>query len=378
MDNHFRARRRATAAGAIGSIAAAGVEKVVNKFFGKRKRTDTITQVPKKAKMAPKKTISKRGKRKRSIKKSKKRRSRKGSKFSKAARSTAKLLTAMQPINTYSYQTAGANSSNSYTATTGQQCSYVLMAQHDQLGSANSAHVGTLTVFTISKLAALVTSSAAGNLSIKYYLHEASLNHTVTNAENSVGYLEAYYCVARRDIPESSPDTLTLLDDGFAEAGIASANWNNVDVTPYQSPAFCSNYKILKVQRVKMEAGESKTFSVNWVGRKPINFGRYILPTDQTTTALTVPRLYSELKGNKFILFRLKGQVSNDITNKTTQIQSTAMKIDVLNRYRFKFQLMADPSSTFYTENATGFTAPGTSAQIENTKTGVAAAPTAS
>lgn len=84
-----------------------------------------------------------------------------------------------------------------------------------------------------------------------------------TNA--SPCFIDLYECVARKDIPQTAAGTAADPNALWASSLPSDANWggsgaggintSTLAVTPFDAPAFCEQWKILKVRRIKMEPG---------------------------------------------------------------------------------------------------------------------------
>jgi hypothetical protein len=211
--------------------------------------------------------------------------------------------------------------------------------------------------------------NSAGNLALQLIIHDVRIVHQIVNQSTGIAYLDLYYCRARRDYGPTTPGATTLLQDGFALNGITSTTANSADITPFQSAAFCSLFKIYKVKNIKMDAGHERTFMVSSKRRRLIDMARLLLPTDQTTNMLNAPIGTIGLKNNKFILYRLRGQLATDTNSVTTTLITTPPKILFTTRYLAKFQYISDFRSTVYHQGAVGFTAQVGNAQIIDDQT---------
>lgn len=76
-------------------------------------------------------------------------------------------------------------------------------------------------------------------------------------------FVDLYECVARKDLVASiSPDTLLAqipTQDALGGSGGAAVSAATPGWTPFHVPAFCEQWKILKVRRMKMEPGATQT-----------------------------------------------------------------------------------------------------------------------
>lgn len=103
----------------------------------------------------------------------------------------------------------------------------------------------------------------AGNAA-RIHLTSALSETIIMNDGLNQAYVDLYYWIARRNIDASVAGNLdSVMTQGFAEltannpAGGSSLDIQDYGVTPFQSPAFTRNVKILKKVRIKLPAGES-------------------------------------------------------------------------------------------------------------------------
>lgn len=295
-------------------------------------------------------------------------RSRRTSQRQKAVR----LLTAVQPINTVSYQTAQTNITNTYSTAVGLQCSYILCNTQDRSGAASTSFPCLLAPNDLLRIANLITSSPSLP-NIKFFIHSARMMHTLINQTSATSYVSAYYCMIRRDLPISN-SLLTILTDGFNGNGLTAAGGQAAaDVTPFQSSLFCSIAKIYKVQHHKFEPGEERSYMISSNKRRQIDTSRFTASTSGAETFLTVPIIYDALRGNRFILFRIRGQIADDSAAHGT-VGAIEAKYNIATRVQYKYQWINDVTRTLNTLPATGFGTITGVANIVNVLTGAVGA----
>lgn len=277
--------------------------------------------------------------------------------FNRKKRAIA-LLSAVQPINTFVYQTAEQHIltvANATSTSAGAQCVYFNATQHNRSGAADASYPGALNINDLCVIASKF-SATAGNLAIKYTLYSYRMLHNIVNQGNAYCYLDCFYCIARRDLTASQATPLTDLGTGFTLAGqnAGTVVTNSIELTPFQSTAFCINYRIYKKKTLKLDPGQQVTLSVSSRAKRRINMARLLAPTDQLSTVLNSPASITQLKGNKFILFRLRGALANDQTTQTT-LGMTGAKINMFTRFMWKFQWLNDYTETIFADAQTGF-----------------------
>lgn len=88
----------------------------------------------------------------------------------------------------------------------------------------------------------------------------------MTNQINANMQICIYDVVPRRDMDTSQPNPAAAWDTGLsATNGVSHTvkGYNNLGVTPYESPLFVSLYKIVKVTKMVLSAGQGHVHKVN-------------------------------------------------------------------------------------------------------------------
>lgn len=236
---------------------------------------------------------------------------------------------------------------------------------------------GTLTVDNMLRIAETIdVGGAVGGLNMQFELRKLMVLYTYMNMSNSQANMEFYYCIARKDIPGSTPysDIIQTLFDGWAETGVNATSLSAIQyqLTPFMSKLFCQTYKIYKRQSWKLLPGEQKTIMLSSKKPRIIRPAQYIAPTDQLTNWLTAPQGFVQLKGNRFIICRLSGQLAETAaTGGSTTF--TNPKIVTTTKYRYDFKY-SSPINTNTTINpALGFSAATGTDTVILEETGVSA-----
>lgn len=121
------------------------------------------------------------------------------------------------------------------------------------------------------------------NLKTKIEIAWMKLKGTMTNVTNIPITVKIYKCKWRQD--EGSPDVVTLAAC-WSKYGLSATYDNltqNYSITPYDSPSFTSNIRILKARTIRLGAGESTVikckagfnpytyYTLNHLFQQPVN-----------------------------------------------------------------------------------------------------------
>lgn len=211
--------------------------------------------------------------------------------------------------NYYTKQSDQTTLGNPSSSSTGIDPSYFVPSTISRVGGIVASNYSTMTFDDCMLIANNIllqdNAVATGQLNLRFHLMESVTNHKITNTCLANINLEAYECTFRQDVPNASgfAQINTILGDGWISAGIADGFFR-VELTPFQSPTFTEYIKINKVRKVLIEPGKCQSFRIKDTRSRRIHPGKYIAPTDQTTSYLNAPVLISHLKGSRFILFK--------------------------------------------------------------------------
>lgn len=274
-------------------------------------------------------------------------------KVSRHNATAATLASKLLPINSLVYSNSGIATLAASTALSGPKCTYFVCPGHDQVGGVNSLACGTLSVMNLCNIAGKI-SSAAGNLNQRYYLHRSSIEYELVNQSNAVQWLEAYCCVARRDIPDSGTNVPQLMTNGFVTAGIPFADIGSQDYTLFDSVSFVQQYRIKSVEKFKLGPGASKKFRLIDSKKRLINTGHFIRETLVTDTILSAVRYFTELKDSMFYAFRWHTQLLDDtVTN--TKVGTGVGKILFQVHFDLNYQTFGVSKGTVFRDAPTGY-----------------------
>ena len=278
----------------------------------------------------------------------------------------------MQPINTLCYQTGDKEVCVPANTTVGVNVNYFTCTQQDAVG-AGSLFPGTRTIPTFQQILSKVDTTA-GVYGYQFLYGGCRISHSATNQSNSQCIVTAYYCRARRDLSSSSAP-IEDLNQGFFVSGIPLIQQDSVQITPFQSPNFCSSYRILRVKTIKLDAGQSHTWNVVDKKKHMVKMQQFVEPVNLTANITNVPITFAQAKGNKFILFRIHGVPTNDVTTKS-QIGVTTPTLDILSKFSWNFKWVDDMTRTVFPTNAIGITTLTVGPSIMTDETALVAAQT--
>lgn len=151
-------------------------------------------------------------------------------------------------------------------------------------------------------------------------------------------FLDLYECVARKDIPQVAAGTQGDPNALFASSLPSKALWSgsgsgalttsSLGVTPFDAPAFCEQWKIVKVRRIKLEPGA--THSIQFRDPKHRKFEWQTLYNYATLRGVTrafIPIVYGP------------PNTSGDIGSKGD------VAINVMRNYHFRQISQSEPSA---------------------------------
>lgn len=145
--------------------------------------------------------------------------------------------------------------------------------------------------------------------------------YKLRNQSNETIRLTCYYCVARRDwkfdYTTQDLNIYKILATGFAENGLTvngvnadSVNMQDDRHTPFQSHAFCRQYKITRVKNIVIAPGAivARKIRYPWRVHTPAHYTTN--PGSETGSSWSGRgRNVNSLKGERFILFKLHGNI---------------------------------------------------------------------
>lgn len=156
--------------------------------------------------------------------------------------------------------------------------------------------------------------------------------YEIRNQSNETVYITAYICTSRQNAYFAPDDTTNnpkniyyYLATGWSERGFDVNNQQpendamRVDIfTPFMSRQFCHQFKINKVEKFKIEPGKikKKSLALRWRKYIPADL---TIPTGGGSAWVAKQRKFDTLKGERFILFKLHGNVAGQATQTTIE-----------------------------------------------------------
>lgn len=175
---------------------------------------------------------------------------------------------------------------------------------------------------------------------LKFTITSSDLQCRLCNSSNGQGQLMIYECQAREDVPYTTGGVInpyTYLTSGWGDEGLGVGT--DLSVTPFQSAAFCSKFKIVNVKTLKFNPGEEKIFRLTDDSIYNVNMNRWKDGSNQLLIAIR--------RKCKFLLFRFNGQVAaSGLTGSASaQIGTTELALNSLftQRYTYWYNLPVDP-----------------------------------
>jgi len=117
---------------------------------------------------------------------------------------------------------------------------------------------------------------SANGLTTKILLEKSSLLIYFTNPSTAAVSMDIYDMTPRHDMPQRgdiSNDPVTLWNQGMidATAGTPTNPYQVVGASPFQSPAFVQNWKILKVSKIQLPQGATHEHRIHWEANQQFN-----------------------------------------------------------------------------------------------------------
>lgn len=218
------------------------------------------------------------------------------------------------------------------------------------------------------------TDVAFGNLFLR-----GTDKYEIRNQSNEVVKLTCYTCTCRQDtqfrkvpttdpgppITTSSNNIYNYLGTGFAENGMDINNQTATNAylqrdqfTPFNSRYFCRHFKINKVSRMIIAPGgiRSMTLVSRWRKHTPAD---YVENTGSGTSWATRSRIYDDIKGERFILFKLHGNIGGIDLQSTMEkeIGQTTPTVIMKTVRKYQFKHISRPNASTVDFTITGFDA---------------------
>lgn len=294
------------------------------------------------------------------------RRGRKKNSFKKA------VISAITPLDTYSRQRGDVWVTGSSNTTTGMVCNYFTINSEDPYGPDDPVGI-------LCPIAAHIVTRAGLSLpySIQYVYRKGTLCTKVTNASNRVVSIVAYKVMARRDIPNVAPynsgadSILTILGRGFADAGIDTTNrgatnngLNRIELTPYESPFFCQNFKILKTRKNILYPGRQAAYKITV--RKPfvVRPDKYIDRSLTTSTYANGTFVVFYKRGEMFWLFKVTSSTIGNIASDSLNVNQAPLRLNTLTYLNVDYQYINNAAPDIVTSGPYNIASGATSSTL--------------
>jgi len=293
----------------------------------------------------------------------------------KGSSTFSKLTRVLAPVNSYSFQVAGRATVVTGAATgisgvspckwfTPNRAVEVSLAYPNWLDV--SAQARALNEMTQAQNQTAVLYGLE-SLNLKFITRNYVQSTKMVNQSNAQAVVYYHVLEARRDIPHwtgtglpPSYNILNLLGLGFYQTALASSGVTGVNVdlpvattnvydtntalvdsafNIYQSGPFLHYFKVKKVQRVIMNAGDIKVFSISHsspITNCPALYNNLVASTGTWAYGSNNPQ-FAFLKGAQFQLFKLHGTPFNSAALPTL-VNTTQPAVDFITTCHSKYQ----------------------------------------
>jgi len=184
----------------------------------------------------------------------------------------------------------------------------------------------------------------------RYFLQSMTQELFFQSACTGNTFLDLYECVARQD---NDIPPLTAWNSGYQDSVSALARTRlDIGATPFNSPQFCSMFKIQKIKHIELAQGRGLRFTHTYKCNKMIDMERNI-------------NLINYKDVTSFILAVAYGQPADEAL--TDAVGISYVDLDVIQNVKFNFSSVWQPTKTIvYSNNLATIT----TANIVNVGTG--------
>jgi len=301
-------------------------------------------------------------------------------KRSKGGSSFAKLTRILAPVSSYQFAVAGRAEVAVAPGTTNANCRWFLpqRAADFSLGYPNILDVTDLAYYLRQqgRNAALLTDVEMHSLDSRFITRDYRQLTKIVNQCNAQCIIEYHVIEARRDIPFrfnaeiGAYNLLDFLGNGFYATALQSASATGVEVSDplvtsginsinsamsdasfsiFSSGPFLHYFKVKKVRKVIMNAGDIKMFELDHkaaITHRPATYAR-LIATDGSWQYQQNDPFYSFLKGSLFQLFKLTGTPVNDRDTKTN-VNLSSPAVDFFTNVSMKYQAVVKTGAVNY------------------------------
>lgn len=303
---------------------------------------------------------------------------------SKGASSFAKITRLLAPVSSYSFQVAGratvlTGAAQGFSGIspchwfTPERAAEVTLAYPNWLDV--SAQAKALNELTLAQNQTAVIQSLE-SLDFKFITRNYGQTTKMVNQSNAQAVLYYHILEARRDIPHwtgtgvpPSYAILNLLGQGFFQTALQSSVNTGINTVPtattnaydsntaltdsafsiYNSGPFLHYFKVKKVKRVIMNAGDIKVFSLSRsapITHRPALYNTLQASTGSWSYGANNPQ-FAFLKGAQIQLFKLHGTPFNSAANKDL-VNTTQPAVDFVTTCHCKYQAVVKAGGVNY------------------------------
>lgn len=172
-----------------------------------------------------------------------------------------------------------------------------------------------------------------GTSHLKYTMNSMTQNIQIVNQSLGTADITLYWCVPRRDLaPNPGSLDVAVTPNNYLQDLPAGISGTDIGLTPYQSPVFCANFKIIKTKHLGLTGGKLYKCQLNVKRPHVINQDVICYGTSGGTADVN----YTYMRYNPFLLILLRGQPTDDAATQTN-IGLTLPKLDVVTRSIYKY-----------------------------------------
>lgn len=192
-------------------------------------------------------------------------------------------------------------------------------------------------------------AAATYQRALEFVISRAQVRTIYQNVNNYGHYVHAYYCKPRRPIPSAAFATpAQFLAGAYTQQGTGAVA-GGIGLTPFDFPEFVSNFKIYKVKKIFIDAGQHHVFTLT--RNKPlwVNMYKDFTTAAQTGVVSTATSSYVLGGAAKFIVYEVMGAVGNDSTTKTSATVTTGpVSFDFVTQHRYEVRPVFSGQKTFF------------------------------
>lgn len=282
--------------------------------------------------------------------------------------SRAKLVRALAVVNHKVFQSAQGVLTGGSSTISGRLCNWFSGTGATTSGSGALPNtVETLNIRDLFHIYETEFSSfGATRQSIKFYIRKWRIEHELTNMSTGYVTVRAYYCKMRSDVPVGSSldNHVTMLERGlrqelFSGALSASGQLARWSTTPFMAPLFCSYVKIYKKKQFQLESGQKRTFFITDSKTRLVNLARMFTTDEAGAVPSAMTQLLSHVRGAKFILFQVTGQLLRPLVPTSESEASVGNQhVHLASSWRLTYSTIMDQRPDYSASTALNYVAP--------------------